>query len=83
MKTIQIAPYKKDCTVTKNTISGTMGDRTFVYQLAPDCLLVFDTENADYYISCFQEAIAICSKQHQIQDLLNRHFNNEGEFREV
>lgn len=76
MKTIQIAPYKEDCTITEKAITGTMDGRTFVYELAEGD--TFDLDCADAFIKCFQTAIAICSKQRQIEELLNTHFGITG-----
>ncbi len=76
MKTIQIAPYRKDCTITKTTITGTMDGRTFVFELKKGD--TFNLDQAEAFISCFQEAIALCSKQWQVEQLLNTHFGITG-----
>lgn len=76
MKTIQIAPYHKDCTITDTRITGTMDGRTFVFELAPGD--TFNREQDEEFISCFQQAIAICSKQSQIEWLLNTHLGVTG-----
>lgn len=76
MKTIQIAPYRKDCTITDTTITGTMAGRTFVFELAPGD--TFNRDQDEEFISCFQQAIALCSKQREIETLLNRHFGCAG-----
>ena len=74
MKTIQIAPYKEDCTVTEKRITGTMGGRKFIYEIPDNVAVTFDLDCRDWFIKCFCEAIAICSKQWQVNDLLNGHF---------
>lgn len=76
MKTIQIAPNWKECTVEGGRITGTLDERTFHYDL-PDGFC-FDEANADRFKRDFCAAIALCSKQGQITDLLNRHFGVEG-----
>ena len=76
MITIQIAPYKNDCTITGSKITGTMDGRTFVYELPNG--LQFNTEDGDGFIKMFQQAIAICSKQPQIEELLNRCIGVQG-----
>ena len=76
MKTIQIAPYRKDCKISENKVIGTMGGRTFVFEIPTKYEI--PAELADTMISNFCEAIALCSKPWQIQDLLNNHWNIEG-----
>ena len=76
MATIQIAPYKKDCTISGSKITGTMDGRTFVYELPKG--LQFNTEDGGGFIGAFQQAIALCSKQPQIEELLNRYFGIQG-----
>jgi hypothetical protein len=76
---IQIAPYKEDCTITEKAITGTMDGRTFVYELTDD---TFNLDWADEFIKCFQTAIALCSKQWQVEELLNTHFKTTGKFYE-
>ena len=76
MKTIQIAPYKKDCSITKTKITGTMDGRTFVFELANGD--TFNLKQTDAFISCFQQAIALCSKQWQVEELLNTHLGITG-----
>lgn len=80
MKAIQIAPYKEDCTINEKAITGTMDGRTFVYELTKD---TFNLDCAEAFIHCFQEAIAICSKQRQVEELLNTHFKTTGKFYEL
>ena len=76
MKTIQIAPFKKDITINETKITGTMNGRTFVFELANGD--TFNLNQADALISCFQQAIALCSKQWQIEELLNTHLGITG-----
>jgi len=76
MKTIQIAPRREDCTIDDTTIRGTMDGRTFVFQLAAGD--TFNREQDEEFIKCFHQAIAICSKQWQIEELLNTHFGITG-----
>ena len=76
MNTIQIAPYKKALTITETKITGTMNSRTFVFELANGD--TFNLNQADAFISCFQQAIALCSKQWQVQELLNTHLGITG-----
>lgn len=76
MATIQIAPYKKDCTITDTKITGIMDGRTFVYELPNG--LQFNTEDGNGFIGMFQQAIALCSKLPQIEELLNRCIGVQG-----
>lgn len=76
METIQIAPYKKDCTISGSKITGTMDGRTFVYELPNG--LQFNTEDGDGFIGMFQQAIALCSKQWQVTELLNSCIGVQG-----
>lgn len=76
MKYIQIAPSRKDCTINKTTITGKMGKRTFVFQLAPGD--TFNLAQGDAFIEAFCMAIAISSKQHQVENLLNEYFGITG-----
>ena len=76
MTTIQIAPHREDCTITDDCITGTMNGKTFVYQLAEGD--TFNLDHADAFISCFQQAIALCSKTAQVEWLLNTHLGITG-----
>lgn len=76
MKTIQIAPYREDCTITDTKITGKMHGRTFVFELADGD--TFDRSQDEQFIKCFQEAIFLCSKPMQIEELLNAHFGCSG-----
>lgn len=76
MKTIQIAPYEKDCKISGNSVIGKMGGRTFVFEIPAKYEIPADL--AGTMISNFCEAIALCSKPWQVEDLLNRHWNIEG-----
>lgn len=76
MKTLQIAPYRKDCTITKTAIRGTMDGRTFVFELATG--QEFNLDQADDFVTCFQQAIALCSHQDQIEWLLNTYLGITG-----
>lgn len=80
MKTIQIAPNSADCKVIGNEIIGSMNGRTLVYAIP------FDVEiysyQREYLIHSFCEAIALSSKQWQVEKLLNDHFGVNGKFYE-
>ena len=53
-----------------------MDGRTFVFELAKG--YTFNLKHADAFISCFQQAIALCSKQRQVEELLNTHLGITG-----
>ena len=74
MRTIQIAPYQKDCRMIGRRIIGTMNERTFVYELPSD----ERPYTEESMIANFCEAIALCSKQWQVEELLNNHWGIEG-----
>lgn len=76
MKTIQIAPYKKDCRIDGNKVTGTMDGRTFVFEVPEKYNIPEDLK--DTMISNFCEAIALCSKQWQVEEVLNRHWQIKG-----
>ena len=76
MKTIQIAPYRKDCHIDGNKVIGTMDGRKFVFVVPVNYNI--PEEVKETMISNFCEAIALCSKQWQVEDLLNRHWHIEG-----
>lgn len=76
MKTIQIAPHREDCTITDTRITGTMNGKTYVFQLANGD--TFNLDQADAFISCFQQAIALSSKTSQAEWLLNTHLGITG-----
>lgn len=76
MKVIQIAPHAEDCKVEENRIIGKMGGRVFIYEIPSNYRI--EKEQHEMLVSCFREAIALCSKQWQIEKLLNEHFNVEG-----
>lgn len=76
MKTIQIAPYKKDCHIDGNKVTGTMDGRTFVFEVPEKYNIPEDLK--DTMISNFCEAIALCSKQWQIEEVLNKHWQITG-----
>lgn len=76
MKTIQIAPYKEDCRIVGNKIIGTMAGRTFVFEI-PREYEVYSYQH-EYLIKGFCEAIALCSKQRQVEDLLNNYWQIKG-----
>lgn len=78
MKTIQIAPYKKDCRIDGKKIIGTMGERTFVFELPKNVGMPVDDPTRDTMLHNFCEAIALCSKQWQVEDCLNRHWGIKG-----
>lgn len=81
MKVIQIAPYESDCRIVGNEIIGTMGGRTFVFEI-PSQYEVYSYQHK-HLISRFREAIALCSKPWQVERLLNDHLGIEGgKFRE-
>ncbi len=76
MKTIQIAPYERDCRVVGNKIMGTMGKRTFVFEI-PSEYEVYSYQH-EWLIHNFCEAIALCSKPWQVEQLLNDHWGIKG-----
>ena len=76
MKTIQIAPYDKDCKVIGHKITGTMNGRTFVYDI-PSEYEVYSYQH-EYLIKCFCAAIALASKPWQVTNALNEQFGIEG-----
>lgn len=76
MKTIQIAPYKKDCKVENNRVIGTMDGRTFVFEIPIKYHV--SPKIHETLISNFCEAIALCSKPWQVEWCLNQHWNIEG-----
>lgn len=78
MKTIQIAPYKKDCRIEGKKIIGVMDGRTFVFELPINVVMPRNKPMREIMISNFCEAIALCSKFWQIEDLLNKYWNIEG-----
>ena len=78
MKTIQIAPYRKDCRIDGKKVIGTMDGRTFVFELPKRVRMPEDKPTRETMISNFCEAIALCSKAWQVEDCLNRHWGIEG-----
>lgn len=76
MKTIQIAPYREDCTIDDTRITGKMDGRTFVFELAEGD--TFNREQDEEFIIAFQQAIALCSKQWQVEYLLNQYLGTSG-----
>ena len=78
MRTIQIAPHREDCRIEGNKVIGTMNGRTFVFELPERVSMPRAKAVRETMISNFREAIALCSKWWQIEDLLNRHWQIEG-----
>jgi len=78
MKTIQIAPYKEDCRIDGKKVIGTMDGRTFVFELPERVRMPEDEATRATMISNFCEAIALSSKWHQVESLLNEHWQIEG-----
>ena len=78
MKTIQIAPNKGACRIDGKKVIGTMDGRTFVFELPERVRMPEDESVRETMINNFCEAIALCSKQWQVEDLLNRHWNIKG-----
>lgn len=76
MKTIQIAPRKEDCRIDGNKVTGTMDGRTFVYEI-PDKYEIDEVVH-DTLIKSFRQAIALCSKQWQVESLMNDYWGIEG-----
>lgn len=76
MRTIQIAPYREDCRIVGNKIIGKMGKRTFVFEI-PSEYEVYSYQH-EHLIANFCEAIALCSKPWQIEQLLNDHWGIKG-----
>lgn len=83
MRTIQIAPNREDCRIEGKKVIGTMDGRTFVFELPKSVRMPRAKVVKDAMIRNFCEAIALCSKPWQVEDLLNRHWQIEGgKFRE-
>lgn len=78
MRTIQIAPYREDCRIEGNKVIGTMDGRTFVFVVPKGVRMPSDEATRQTMISNFCEAIALCSKQWQVEDCLNRHWQIKG-----
>lgn len=84
MRTIQIAPHREDCRIDGNKVLGTMNGRTFVFELPKNVIISDNDGLKETMIANFREAIAMCSKPWQIEDLLNRHWGiSGGKFYEV
>lgn len=69
IKTIQIAPYRKDCKVDGNKVIGTMDGRTFVAEIPDNYTIPKALEET--MIKHFCEAIALSSKAWLVRDLLS------------
>lgn len=78
MKTIQIAPYREDCRIDGKKVIGTMGGRTFVFELPARVRMPEDEATRATMISNFREAIALSSKPWQAERLLNEHWQIKG-----
>ena len=78
MKTIQIAPYKDDCKIDGKKVIGTMDGRTFVFELPDHVSMPADEKTRSVMIDNFCEAIALCSKPGQSEDLLNKDWQIDG-----
>ena len=78
MRSIQIAPYAKDCKVIGHSVTGKMGKRVFVFEVPDRYRMPEDEASRQTMINNFCEAIALCSKQWQIEDLLNEHWGIKG-----
>lgn len=78
MKTIQIAPYEKDCKIIGHTVTGTMDGRCFVFAVPDRYRMPEDEAVRRTMIHNFCEAIALCSKQWQVESLLNEHWHIKG-----
>ena len=78
MKTIQIAPNKEDCKIIGHSVTGTMDGRVFVFELPERVRMPEDEATRATMVSNFCEAIALCSKPWQIEDVLNRHWGIKG-----
>ena len=76
MRTIQIAPYESDCRIVGNEIIGTMGGRTFVFELPANVSMPELDWQKKMMIRNFCEAIALCSKPWQVERLLNDHWGD-------
>ena len=75
-KTIQIAPYLKDCTITEHQIIGIMDGKKYIFTLPEG--YEFDLEASREYIRAFQQAIALASKTWQAEGALNDAFGIKG-----
>lgn len=78
MRTIQIAPNEEDCRIEGRKVIGTMGGRTFVFEVPKGCTMPRRKLERECMIKNFRMAIALCSKQWQVEDLLNNHWQIEG-----
>ena len=76
MKTIQIAPYKRDCKIDGHKVLGTMGNRTFCFEIPEQYEI--PEEIHDSIITNFCQAIALSSKCWQVERLLNDTFQIDG-----
>lgn len=84
MRTIQIAPYREDCRIEGKKIIGTMGERTFEFELPKRVRMPEDEPTRQRLIEDFCAAIALSSKRWQVEDALNNHWQIKGGvFREV
>lgn len=78
MKTIQIAPYTKDCKIIGNKVTGTMCGRVFVFEIPDNYRMPEDEATRRSMIKNFCEAIALSSKPWQVEGLLNTHWHISG-----
>lgn len=78
MRSIQIAPYREDCRIVGKKVTGTMGGRTFVFEVPERYAMPRTKVERATMIDNFREAIALCSKPRQIERLLNDHWQIEG-----
>ena len=74
-KTIQIAPYGTQIEFTENSIKTDWNGGIEYICPIQDLLSVY---TGKYLRQCFSEAIALSSKKHQLERLLNEHFNING-----
>lgn len=78
MRTIQIAPYRKDCRIEGKKVIGTMDGRTFVFELPEGVGMPRAKRTRETMIANFCAAIAMCSKPWQITQLLNDNWGISG-----
>lgn len=78
MKTIQIAPYKKDVRIIDNMIIAKMRNLKIILCLPEKVEMPKDKKSHSIMKDNLIEAIALCSKTWQIEELLDKHWQIKG-----
>lgn len=82
MRTIQIAPSASECRIEDHKVIGTMDGRTFIFEIPSRYSIPKNLHKV--MISNFREAIALCSKPWQVEELLCLHWHiTNGKFYEL